>query len=525
MLSSFALLACVVGVSAASVPAPQRVAVSGTPGNGCGNPVLATDAAGWSTVPGDDGSRVATTAHIVAGHELVVHPAEARTLVHAPDRAVPGAGSWDLTVDLRSTADSAARLEATWFDADDTALGRARGQWVTVRGGERYTRVGDRFLAPEHAVRAEIAVAVDQAGPAPFAVTMCSYRPVEPAPVPVVVGTVDHPAPPVTTPPTTAAPTTTAPTTTPPVPTTSPVAPTTTPATPTPSPTPPVTTTPVTTTPVTTPPVTTPPTTTPPTTTPPVTTPPTTTPPTHGPDDPGVRPVPLTAAERYGWGTPLPASDEFDRPGAPDPAKWVQAGECWPGHTGNGRRCASRTTVENGVLVETGLANGDTGWLASTHGTQYGRWEMRVRSLQTGSGASPYHPVLIVWPDSENWPADGEYDFLENSSPGAACAEAWLHYPHPTLPVQQEFARETDCGAPLSEWHTIAFEWTPEHVRGFLDGEQWFSFSGGAGPGGRAPIQAMPSGHLTIQLDNYDDAGRGNAPARLEVDWVRMYAV
>ncbi|MEU0189470.1 hypothetical protein ABZ250_06365 [Streptomyces afghaniensis] len=58
---------------------------------------------------------------------------------------------------------------------------------------------------------------------------------------------------------------------------------------------------------------------------------------------------PTTAAERYGWGDPLPAwSDEFRYgseadPAVPDRAKWRLAGggpdRSRPGHSDNGRRC------------------------------------------------------------------------------------------------------------------------------------------------------------------------------------------
>lgn len=234
-------------------------------------------------------------------------------------------------------------------------------------------------------------------------------------------------------------------------------------------------------------------------------------------------PTATTAAERYGWGRPTTGSDEFSYTGAPDPARWTRAGECWPGHAGNGRRCASRSTVDGSKLVMTGLANGDTGWLASRAERRYGRWEARVRSFATGSSSSSraYHPLLIVWPTSNRWPQDGEYDFLENGRPGAPCAESFTHYPHNArVAVQQRFARETNCGAPLSQWHNIALEWTPSVVRGFVDGREWFRFSGGAN-GVRRNIQDMPRGHLTIQLDNF--FGSRMQPARYEVDWVRIY--
>lgn len=241
------------------------------------------------------------------------------------------------------------------------------------------------------------------------------------------------------------------------------------------------------------------------------------------PAEPGGAGAASTAAERHGWGTPLPASDEFDYTGRPDPARWKAAGECWPGHAGNGGRCASRTTVRDGRLVQTGLADGRSGWVASTFDQRYGRWEARVRSRADGpDNGRQYHPLLIIWPSSDRWPQDGEYDFLENGAPGEDCAEAFIHYPHGRGPVQQEFVREAGCGAPLSEWHTVAIEWTPEHIAGFIDGEQWFRYSGGA-RGNRRDIQDMPSGHLTIQLDNF--FGRDMQPATYEVDWVRIYSL
>ncbi|SFO00951.1 Glycosyl hydrolases family 16 [Pseudonocardia ammonioxydans] len=254
-----------------------------------------------------------------------------------------------------------------------------------------------------------------------------------------------------------------------------------------------------------------------------------TAPPADEQPDPSARPADQsrpkpgapTAAERYGWGTPLPASDEFDYDGPPDPQKWKHAGECWPGHDGNGGRCASRSTVDGEKLVQTGLADGDSAWIGSTFNQQYGRWEARVRSEGTGpDNGRQYHPLLIIWPQSDQWPEDGEYDFLENGAPGEQCAEAFIHYPHGRGAIQQEFVRESDCGAPLSEWHNVAIEWTPDHITGFIDGVEWFSFSGGA-QGNRRNIQDMPSGHLTIQLDNF--FGGDMQPATYEVDWVRIY--
>lgn len=250
--------------------------------------------------------------------------------------------------------------------------------------------------------------------------------------------------------------------------------------------------------------------------------------PASGEADPKADDTP-TAAEVHGWGEAIPeASDEFDYgseddPAVPDQDKWNLAGggvdQCGPGHDGNGQRCDKNSRVYGGVLRQTGEANGDTGWLGAKFGQQYGRWEARVRSEATGDGGDTYHPLLILWPDSDQWPQDGEYDYLENMAPGEDCAEAYIHYPHQPGEVQQEHAQK--CGVDLTQWHNIAVEWTPEHVKGFVDGEEWFSFSGGENDI-RDCIQCAPSMHQTIQLDNFH--GDGMQPAVYEVDWLRTYA-
>lgn len=229
-----------------------------------------------------------------------------------------------------------------------------------------------------------------------------------------------------------------------------------------------------------------------------------------------------TAAGRYAWGTVLPSSDEFNygsaaAPAVPDPTKWWGPGDgddCWAGNGGNGRRCGANSRVLGGYLRMTGMANGDTGLLGNATGQKYGRWEMRARSQATGSNnGRQYHPVLIVWPDNDLWPQGAEYDYLENSSPGEQCAGSFMHYPADD--VEQEYSQK--CGVDLTQWHNFGFEWTPDHVTGYIDGVQWFSFSQGC-------IQCAPGPmHQTIQLDNF--YGNNLQPATLDVDWARVYKI
>jgi len=84
---------------------------------------------------------------------------------------------------------------------------------------------------------------------------------------------------------------------------------------------------------------------------------------------------------------------------------------------------------------------------------------------------------------------------------------------------QRHFERP---GVDHSTFHNWGFEWTPDYLKGFVDGEEWFSTSGGAGSG-RRNIQAMGPGHLCIQLDNFN--GTSQTPATLEVEWCRFYDI
>lgn len=225
------------------------------------------------------------------------------------------------------------------------------------------------------------------------------------------------------------------------------------------------------------------------------------------------------AAQRYGWGNPLVVSDEFNYSGVVDPSKWNTYDG--PGHAGNGTRDSARITVDGSKCIITGQAGGSTGGMEHIFDQQYGKWEVRSRSYPTAaSNGNDYHPVKIIWPESGQWPEDGEYDFSENSKPGDNKYQAYIHFPHDAdVSVQQR--QFTAIGKDLTLWHNFAIEWTANYIRGFFDGDQIFETSGGANED-RRDIQTMPSGHLTIQLDNFD--GTDQTPAKFEIDWVRIYA-
>ena len=174
-------------------------------------------------------------------------------------------------------------------------------------------------------------------------------------------------------------------------------------------------------------------------------------------------------------------------------------------------RTAGQCAVTGGALVLTQGSDGATCGGSTSFSQKYGYWEVRMRAYTTGSGSgSAPHPVLILWPDTDNWPADGELDYFETdignpaggflhcaSSAGGNCY---------TLPSNS---------VDYSQWHVYGFEWTASGFTGWIDGKQWYTTSD-SGP------QSTSAMHQTIQLDNLS----GNAtvdPAKMEVDWMHMY--
>lgn len=243
------------------------------------------------------------------------------------------------------------------------------------------------------------------------------------------------------------------------------------------------------------------------------------TPPPENPGgDPGSSDI---AGITQGWGTPF-VFDDFNYTGAPNSSWSLYNG---PGHVGNGVRRPERWSVANSILRCTGLSGSpNTGGAATEYpgsDRQYGRWEVRMRAYNPGGGSGEqYHPVLIIWPSSENWPDDGEYDFLENDI-GDTTAGCFIHYPHPENNgiIQQE--HRTMAGIRVADWHNYAFAWYPSGLIGYIDGREWYRMSGGGGPAGRRDIQTMPQGSLRIQLDAFSKDSHREAV--MDIDWVRIW--
>lgn len=204
------------------------------------------------------------------------------------------------------------------------------------------------------------------------------------------------------------------------------------------------------------------------------------------------------AAQKFGW--QLATSDEFNGTGLG--ASWGAYNGA--GHAGNGKRSPAQASVAGGLLTIAGTADGTTEGISWKGGQQYGRWEARMRAP---AGCGCYHPVLLLWPDAEDWPVGGEVDYAEVSGADRSDVDFFLHYSASNQQLHDN--RKLD----VTQWHNYAVEWTPQGMTGYIDGVAWFHTT---------DTKVLPprTMHATIQLDWFPGGG---GTGSMQVDWMRIY--
>lgn len=459
LMAAGAAALCTVGLLSV-VPS---AAAQGT-GNVCTSQPRADGRDGWGRLRGGELRRdVDSPTGRVAVHQLNETLAPS---VYLPQQRVGAGERWTFGYEsavnsLAVVGTHRARVEVDWYSASGAHLGHDNGPWAEVptdrAGGWR--RVAGEFTAPPGAARANVIgeLAVITARHA-WALAGCDYRRTSGG-----GGT-----PPATS------------TTVPPSPSTS----------------------------------------APGTSVPPVTPqPPSSTPPasiTSSP--PPDEEAGTTAAARLGWG-PVVAGDEFDYTGRPDPARWSLPGGgsgCMAGHAGKGQRCASQAAVADGALTLTGTADGRTGWMQSRHQATRGRWETRMRVLDTPGRDDEYHPVMLLWPVAEDFPVGGEIDYAEAEADGSTVS-FFLHYSASNRQTGGGSAEGGRQAVDLTAWHNYGLEWTAGCVVGYLDGTEWFRDCDPS----HVPPRAMKQ---ALQLDYFPDGSAGPGETAMQVAWTRVHA-
>ncbi len=138
----------------------------------------------------------------------------------------------------------------------------------------------------------------------------------------------------------------------------------------------------------------------------------------------------------------------------------------------------------------------------------YGRFEFCFKA----DALDGFKTAVLLWPDSDNWPHDGEIDFPEGALDHTI--EAYMHRQDATSGSDQDFRGTSTT---FTDWHRAVIEWRPGDCRFILDGVQL-----GATITSRVPNTPM---HYVLQIES--DLG-GNQPAsgtsgHLYCDWVARW--
>ena len=141
-------------------------------------------------------------------------------------------------------------------------------------------------------------------------------------------------------------------------------------------------------------------------------------------------------------------------------------------------------------------------------GQLYGVYALRFRAPPVPG----YKLALLLWPDSERWPQDGEIDFPEGDLVSRFCG--FVHHQGAVDPL--DFA---DVCSPVGfgGWHTAVIVWTRLVVAFALDGHLVGTVTD------RIPDTPM---HFLLQTETTTDQRplRTSVPAHVQFHWVAIYA-
>ena len=98
--------------------------------------------------------------------------------------------------------------------------------------------------------------------------------------------------------------------------------------------------------------------------------------------------------------------------------------------------------------------------MAQNYGQTYGRWVVRA-AMEKGAG---YGPAILLWPDSEKWPEDGEIDIVEMPRGDRSRALMTAHY------GKNNDQHSHGVPGDFTQWHTYAIDWLPDRIIFYIDG-------------------------------------------------------
>jgi hypothetical protein len=149
-----------------------------------------------------------------------------------------------------------------------------------------------------------------------------------------------------------------------------------------------------------------------------------------------------------------------------------------------------------------------SGW-PNINGTTSALLEARYTIRWRTSSAPGWKLAWLLWPETEQWPRDGEIDFPEGNLDATICG--FVHRQNATVGSDQHAA----CSwAPLAgQWHTTVIERVSGRVTFLLDGAQFGTWTD------RLPDKPMT---WRIQTETCFPACQPTGPAVIDIDSVQI---
>lgn len=243
-----------------------------------------------------------------------------------------------------------------------------------------------------------------------------------------------------------------------------------------------------------------------------------------------------SAAESAGPRWELAWADEFDRDGAPDPARWTYEHGNVRNHEKQfyTRERAENARVEKGNLILEARKDGWEGHdvTSASLTTQdrvhilRGRVEVRAQ-LPSGRGTWPAIWMLGIDIRSKGWPACGEIDIMENVGfePGVIHGTVHTRVNNHTKGTAK--GSQTRLPGAHDGFHVYALEWFADRMDFFVDDRRYFTYRNDGGGEGTWPFERPAYLLLNLAIGGAWGGQKGVDdaifPQRMTVDYVRVY--
>jgi beta-glucanase (GH16 family) len=228
-------------------------------------------------------------------------------------------------------------------------------------------------------------------------------------------------------------------------------------------------------------------------------------------------------------------SDEFDKPGLPDPAKWgyeygflrnAEKQFYTRGRLENARVEGGRLIIEarkdnfegHEVTSASLTTEGKANWT-------YGKFEARLK-LPTGRGTWPAFWMLGTNIREVGWPKCGEIDIMENVGYDPDKVHGTIHTDAYNHTKNTGRGKSVDM-KPYEDFHTYTVEWLENRIDFFVDGRKYHSFAKESDDPAVWPFNKPQYMILNLAIGGGWGGQKGIDdaifPARYEIDYVRVW--